>query len=208
MIIAEKTCKVEGCTHLGKLNRRNGKRYFNKGFCNTHYQRLYKNSTLVAIQTRGEDRKKDYLYRLIYKIKDRCYNPNTDSYEMYGGRGITLYKEWHGTHGFRAFKEYIETNLGDRPQGYSLDRIDSDGNYEPGNLRWANNYVQAVNKGMLKNNTSGVKGVGYKSGEKLWYAQINYLGKRINLGRFKTKEQAIKARKKAEIKYHHPMLKK
>ena len=73
-------------------------------------------------------------------IKKRCYNPNCRSYKDYGGRGIKLADCWHDYEVFRA-------EVGPSPgKGYSLDRINNDGDYAPGNVRWATWEEQATNK--------------------------------------------------------------
>ncbi len=73
----------------------------------------------------------------------RCENPNNKQYKDYGGRGITVCEEWHDAW---AFFHYLTTTLGPCPPKHSLDRIDNDGNYEPGNIRWASKIDQARNK--------------------------------------------------------------
>ena len=73
----------------------------------------------------------------------RCENPRARSYENYGGRGIKVCPEWHDV---TAFITWIETNLGPRPDGMTLDRIDVNGNYEPGNVRWATAIEQRRNR--------------------------------------------------------------
>lgn len=74
-------------------------------------------------------------------MKSRCMNANDSRYADYGGRGISVYPEW--INDFPAFLEYI----GMRPsEGFSLDRIRVDGNYEPGNARWANGSTQTKNR--------------------------------------------------------------
>lgn len=73
-------------------------------------------------------------------IKKRCYNPNHGSYKDYGGRGIKLADCWHDYEVFRA-------DVGHSPgKGYSLDRVNNDGDYAPGNVRWATWEEQATNK--------------------------------------------------------------
>lgn len=75
-----------------------------------------------------------YLYAIWNAIKYRCYNKNNSHYKYYGERGIIMFPEWIDN--YPLFKEYILTNLGERPDSYLIDRIDNDGNYEPNNLRW------------------------------------------------------------------------
>jgi hypothetical protein len=84
------------------------------------------------------------LYDKWVAMMDRCYNPDSIDYKRYGGRGIQVAFEWHKP---PVFIEWLKTNLGECPPDKSLDRIDNNGNYEPGNVRWATAAEQAANKG-------------------------------------------------------------
>jgi hypothetical protein len=71
----------------------------------------------------------------------RCYNKNSTSYKYYGGRGISVCARWR-----KSYQKFME-DVGRRPsQKHTLDRINNDGNYEPGNVRWATSAEQALNR--------------------------------------------------------------
>lgn len=80
------------------------------------------------------------MYRRWQMILDRCNNPNSKAYKNYGGRGISVCKSWS-----ESFESFIR-DVGYPPgKGYSLDRINNDGDYSPGNVRWATQLEQSRN---------------------------------------------------------------
>jgi hypothetical protein len=85
------------------------------------------------------------LYKVWISMKQRCYNPSCNIYPSYGGRGIAMCAEWAA-----SFEQFF-ADVGECPgPGLSLDRIDNDGNYEPGNVRWATNSEQMRNRRPLR----------------------------------------------------------
>lgn len=83
------------------------------------------------------------LYRKWHDIKRRCFNVNCSRYKDYGGRGITVCDKWRNS--FEAFYKDISKLPHFGEAGYTLDRIDNNGNYEPNNVRWATTKQQNNN---------------------------------------------------------------
>lgn len=90
-------------------------------------------------------RSRDPAFSSVKRAIDRCCNPKHPAYKNYGGRGISVFKEWIDDP--IKFADYI----GPRPSNkHSLDRINNDGNYEPGNVRWATDEEQSNNRRSTK----------------------------------------------------------
>lgn len=83
------------------------------------------------------------LYKTHHGMMRRCYHPDQEGFDSYGGRGIRVHKSWHDV---RVFIAWVEENLGPRPAGCTLDRVDNDGDYEPGNVQWADAPAQQSNR--------------------------------------------------------------
>ena len=90
--------------------------------------------------TRGSNRTPTYLSWASMRL--RCNNPNATGYERYGGVGITICPRWDGPDGFPNFL----SDMGVRPDGFSLDRIDNQKGYSPENCRWADMATQKRNR--------------------------------------------------------------
>lgn len=88
--------------------------------------------------------RKHRLYRIWYAIIERCTNPNNKGWKNYGQRGICVCDEWRKD--FKAFFDHVVSlpNYGEK--GYSIDRINNDGNYEPGNVKWSTAKEQRNNR--------------------------------------------------------------
>ena len=84
------------------------------------------------------------IYRKWLGMKNRCLNPRVKAFVNYGGRGITIYPAW--INDFQAFYDYVSQLEHFGEEGYTLDRIDNNGNYEPDNLRWADAKTQRINQ--------------------------------------------------------------
>ena len=136
-------------------------------------------------------------------MRERCRLPSADSYHYYGGRGISVYPEWgeaprgrskRSGCGFWAFANWIEENLGKRPEGLTLDRINADGNYEPGNLRWADGFTQARNRRPCSRHVdSPLKYAYWHKQRGYWVGRFRLLGKYVHVGVYETAEEASAA---------------
>jgi hypothetical protein len=144
-----------------------------KGLCSKHYVKVHNHS----------------LYHVWLNMRTRCNNPNYYAYHRYGGRGIRVCKRWNNFALFLA-------DMGDRPEGYTLERINNNIGYNPKNCKWATMAEQCMNRGIRKDNRSGYTGVSYAKDRNKW--RVEYRGNRI--GQFATRREAIKVRQELENK--------
>ena len=141
------SCTYCGSSHVVYLS--NMRRTHSNG-CDTC---SHKQSRNEGIASKDENGKRDPIYDKWFRVRDRCYNPNNNSFIHYGGRGITMSTEF--LENKQLWINYLKglPNFGN-DEYTSIDRIDNDGNYERGNLRWATPTMQANNK-VRKGETDG-----------------------------------------------------
>jgi len=125
-------------------------------------------------------------YNTWRNMKQRCTDTNHPQFADYGGRGISVCDAWSDFWTFAS-------DMGERPDSYTLDRIDNDLGYCPENCRWASRHQQALNqrrrKVMAKSGYKGVKRAGSR-----WVATAYVRGSgQVHLGRFSTPEEAAQA---------------
>lgn len=123
------TCSVDGCE----------KPSLGRGMCSRHYNRWKRHGDPAEPGRAFHGMRRTSTYTIWSGMIQRCTNPRHPNFADYGGRGITVCERW------LTFVNFL-ADMGERPEGLSIDRIDNDGNYEPGNCRWATAAEQAVNK--------------------------------------------------------------
>ena len=133
-------------------------------------------------------------YRTWLDMRSRCFSPKNPWYSSYGGRGISIDPKWDA---FSAFYD----DMGERPSGATIERLDVNGNYEPDNCVWATQQEQSINKRTPRDNTSGVTGVSLVKLTGRWKAYISYKRVFYVIGTFEDWFDAVCARKSAENKY-------
>jgi len=130
-----KNCQISDCS----------KKRIARGWCHMHYKRwqLHGSPEIIIVPQEYHGMVSTPEYRTWVHLKGRCNNPTDSRYADYGGRGIKVCTRWNNS--FAAFY----ADMGKRPKGKTLDRINNDKGYSPKNCRWATKIEQARNK---KNN--------------------------------------------------------
>ena len=102
------------------------------------------NSEITGERFRKHGLRGSKAYSTWYGIKNRCFNKKQPRYKDYGGRGINLCKEWADS--FQEFYAFVSKLPHAFEDGYSIDRINNDGNYEPGNVKFSTSHEQNMNR--------------------------------------------------------------
>lgn len=125
----------------------------------------------------------------------RCTNSNNPAYWNYGGRGIPVCAEW-----LNSFEAFFK-DMGERPEGFTIERKDNNLGYFPGNCKWATRTEQMRNCRISRNNKTGVNGICWDKRYQKYCTEITANYKRYHIGYFKKLEYAKIARIAAEQKY-------
>jgi hypothetical protein len=186
-------CKIEGCKARGTFPK-SGREQFTLGYCCMHYTRFKRNGdpNIKGVIRIYVKKTPNPLYELYRSMITRCTNSKCNGYKNYGGRGITVCDNWLGENGFSNFCK----DMGERPKGTTLDRIDNNKGYSKENCRWATWHQQNANTS--RNNE--VVGV-YWNKNGYYSAKLKVNGVNVLNKNFKTMQDAINARKEAELKF-------
>ncbi len=128
-------CKIEGCEN----------KHVAKGYCNKHYLKFWEYGDPHYKKNEQHGMRYTPEYQIWANIKDRCHNKKNSRYYRYGVRGIVICDRWKNS--FIAFFK----DMGAKPfPKAEIDRIDNDGNYEPGNCRWVSHTKNNRNRTTIK----------------------------------------------------------
>lgn len=133
-------------------------------------------------------------YGVWRNMKARCDDSRRKDYRRYGARGIGYNRSWEDFENFYA-------DMGDVPEGMTLDRINNDEGYSKSNCRWATIEVQSRNKAPLKQGNPYKTGVTWRKERDKWVVNLSHQGRKIYIGSFFYYDDAVKAMREAEVEY-------
>lgn len=134
-------------------------------------------------------------YNIWLGMVQRATNPNNPATSYYKERGIGVCEDW------LEFKNFLK-DMGEAPEGLTLDRVNNDEGYKLANCRWATRSMQTINRGMFRNNKTGFRGVSFSNSKGVYSAYVNVNNKGYYLGNFPTKEAAALAYNEGALLHH------
>ena len=168
-----RTCSIEGCD----------RKHASHGYCNMHSLRERRHGDPQKTLLKYHGLWKSPEWRTWHSIKTRINCPKQRDKERYGDRGIKICERWE--HSFQAFY----SDMGPKPgKRYQIDRIDNDGDYEPGNCRWATCEENSQNKTNTKLSPEKVKAIRGKSAHR---ENVNELAARYNVSQETIRDVAV-----------------
>lgn len=139
-----------------------------RNMCQMHYKRFMRTGSPDMRYANVKHISSHPLYFSYAQMKSRCYSETNREYRHYGARGIKVCERWQGKSGFQNFLD----DMGERPNGMTLDRKDVNEDYSPDNCRWASWHEQQSNR----RNNNRVTGVGWHKSNKSWFASLMVKG--------------------------------
>jgi len=186
-------CKVEHCEWKWAILK-SGKVCFRKWYCEYHYRNNRKHwDPLVIKRVLWNNSKKHPLYDIFQAMKDRCINNRNKRYSRYWWRWISVCDRWLWPYWFTNFC----TDMWERPVWRSLDRIDNNWNYCKENCRWATTFEQASNREI----SNATVWVCWRKDHGKWLSRLKIWWKLVLCREFDALQEAIDARKEAELKF-------
>lgn len=156
-------CCVDGCNKPVECKR----------YCKMHNRRIQRHGNPSIILIKKHNQSNSLTYSSWDSMIQRCTNPKSTNYERWGGRGIKVCEDWV------KFENFYR-DMGDRPSiKHQIDRINNNGNYEPGNCRWVTNKINTRNSSRTKMNAEKVNEI--RSLIKQGYG-IRAIGRMYNIG--------------------------
>lgn len=174
-------CKIEGCERTGKITR---------GMCRHHYRKWLVHARPGVDFTPNSavhgfaNTQKDPTYQAWRVIHRKCYQETSNQYASFGAKGIRVAYRWNGAKGFLNFRE----DMGTRPPGKYLDRVDPNEDFTPENCVWRTMFEV---KWYRRDDTTNI----YRKDQK-YTTRLSLKGKPEYVGTFDTLEEAIAARDK------------
>lgn len=179
-------------TLLVKKTGEQNKTFRERKFCNPSCSSSFNNAQRPMKHGHGRRGHESDIWWIWKGMIKRCTNSNHKSWKYYGGLGIRVCERW------REFTNFL-ADMGERPDGTSLDRINPNGNYEPSNCRWATPREQRVNQRdfIPTSQYAGVTKLARGPKAKQWQAQVREGGTKVYLGVFATELEAAQAVERA-----------